>query len=325
MIREVKAESKNSLQVGRLLEEYVLRRGVCSMSPSIYDTAWVSMVSKPVDGERKWLFPASFEYICITQQENGGWEGGDLIDEIVNALAALLALKRHEKVDTEPSDLAGKIDRATRFLTAKLADFDSNNTERVAFEILIPSMIDLLELEGISLQFPDAENLRKLNQVKMSKINFELLYKYPSTMLHSLESFIGTLDFDKMGHHLVEGSMMGSPSSTAAYLMNVTNWDDNAESYLRAAVENGKRNGEGSVTNVFPISTFEFAWVSHFSKYVNNLSPLAISWRTGSRLTRYIGKGSKTFSEDISRKAMDLRVLVTYWSVLANLRSICSC
>jgi hypothetical protein len=143
-----------------------------------------------------------------------------------------------------------------------LANFDSYNTERVAFEILIPSLIDLLELEGISLKFPDAENLRKLNQIKMSKINFALLYKYPSTMLHSLESLIGTIDFDKMGHHLVEGSMMGSPSSTAAYLMNVTEWDDNAEKYLREAIENGRRNGEGSVTNVFPISTFEFAWVS---------------------------------------------------------------
>jgi hypothetical protein len=220
------------------------------------------MVIKPLEGKPTWLFPASFEYICDAQEENGGWQGGDVIDEIVNALACLLSFKRHEKVDAEPSVLADRIDRATQFLTVRLANFDSYNTERVAFEILIPSLIDLLELEGISLKFPDAENLRKLNQIKMSKINFALLYKYPSTMLHSLESLIGTIDFDKMGHHLVEGSMMGSPSSTAAYLMNVTEWDDNAEKYLREAIENGRRNGEGSVTNVFPISTFEFAWVS---------------------------------------------------------------
>src|SRR5579859_317732 len=177
MIRELKTGSKNLLQVGRLLEEYVLRRGVCSMSASVYDTAWVSMISKPVEGKSTWLFPASFGYICDTQQESGGWVGGDVIDEIVNALACLLSFKRHEKVDPEPSELADRIDRATRFLTAKLAVFDSHNTERVAFEILIPSLIDLLEVEGVSLQFPDAENLRKLHQKKMSKINFELLYK----------------------------------------------------------------------------------------------------------------------------------------------------
>jgi hypothetical protein len=262
MISELKAGSKSMLQVGRLIEEYELRRGVCSMSASIYDTAWVSMVSKMVEGKATWLFPSSFDYICGTQQGSGGWEGGDVIDEIVNALACLLSFKRHEKVDSEPSELADRIDRATQFLTAKLANFDSSNSERVAFEILIPSLLDLLELEGISLQFPDAENLRKLNQIKMSKINFALLYKYPSTMLHSLESFIGTIDFDKVSHHLVDGSMMGSPSSTAAYLMNITEWDENAEKYLHEAIENGKRNGEGSVTNVFPISTFEFAWVT---------------------------------------------------------------
>jgi hypothetical protein len=66
-----------------------------------------------------------------------------------------------------------------------------------------------------------------------------------------------------MSEHLRDGSMMGSPSSTAAYLMNVSQWDDAAERYLRDAIENGNRLYEGMVTNVFPISTFEFAWVSH--------------------------------------------------------------
>ena len=239
------------------------------MSPSIYDTAWVSMVAKPVEGkdEPVWLFTDSFDYICDTQKTSGGWEGGDAIDEIVNSLACLLSLKRHTKVgastDTsEVSELADKIDRATQFLNIKLADWDIESTERVAFEIVVPSLLDLVEHEGVALRFPDAEKLRRLSQIKMSKINFSLLYKYPSTMLHSLESFIGTIDFDQVAHHLVGGSMMGSPSSTAAYLMNATTWDEAAEQYLRDAIENGKRNGEGTVTNVFPISTFEFAWVN---------------------------------------------------------------
>jgi hypothetical protein len=237
------------------------------MSPSIYDTAWVSMVAKAVEGndEVVWLFPSSFDYICDNQKASGGWEGGDAIDEIVNSLACLLSLKRHYKVQTsEVSELADKIDRATQFLNTKLADWDIESTERVAFEILVPSLLDLVEHEGIHLRFPDAEKLRQLSQIKMSKINFSLLYKHPTTMLHSLESFIGTVDFDQVSHHLAGGSMMGSPSSTAAYLMNTSVWDESAERYLREAVENGKRNGDGSVCNVFPISVFEFAWVSSF-------------------------------------------------------------
>ena len=248
------------LQVERLLEE-LGSRGVCSMSGSIYDTAWVSMVSKSVEGTSTWLFPTSFQYICDIQNESGGWEGSDTIDEIVNSLACLLSLKRHYKIESGASNLADKIDKATKFLTAILSKWDISTTERVAFEIIIPSMLDLLNLEGIHLRFPDADKLRRLNEVKLSKINISLLYQFPSTVLHSLESFIGRIDFDKMSHHLKDGSMMASPSSTAAYLMHASKWDDTAERYLRDAVENGRRINQGVVTNVFPIRNFELSWV----------------------------------------------------------------
>lgn len=267
MIREFKADPKGLLQVAKLLEEYVLRRGVCSMSGSIYDTAWVSMVSKSVDGKNVWLFPQSFKCICEAQTMNGGWEGGDAIDEIVNSLACLLSMKRHQKVDaSDVPQLAEKVDAAMKFLSERLSQWDVSATERVAFEILIPSMLDQLEAEGVEFNFPEIERLRQLNQEKMSKMNLAALYRYPTTILHSLESFVGTIEFDKMAVHIREGSMMGSPSSTAAYLMNASNWDDSAEQYLREAVENGKRITDGMVTNVFPISTFEFAWVTSQTK-----------------------------------------------------------
>jgi hypothetical protein len=264
MIRDLKNGIKNTLQVGRIIEEHSLRRGVCSMSGSIYDTAWVSMVSKPVEGKQAWLFPTSFTAICEAQKGDGGWEGTDTIDEIVNTLACLVSLKQHAKVDKdEGSDLQDRIDRAIQFLSNRLSEWDIEATDRVAFEILLPSLLDLLALEGLNLPFPTVERLRRLKQQKISKIDVQLLYKYPTTMLHSLEAFIGVIDFDKVAHHLSGGSMMASPSSTAAYLMNTSTWDEAAEQYLRDAVENGRRNGEGMVTNVFPISTFEFAWVFH--------------------------------------------------------------
>jgi hypothetical protein len=231
------------------------------MSGSIYDTAWVSMVSKSVEGDPTWLFPSSFECICDAQSESGGWEGGDSIDEIVNTLACLLSLKKHHKVDPEDPELAERIEKATEFATTRMSQWDVTTTERVAFDILIPSVIELLESEGILLKFPDSEKLRQLHQTQMSKINFSELYKNPTSILHSLESFIGVIDFDRLSPHLRDGSMMASPSSTAAYLMNVSRWDENAEGYLRDAIENGNRIAEGMVTNVFPISTFEFALV----------------------------------------------------------------
>jgi hypothetical protein len=254
--------SEDVVQLGKLLDEYVQSRGVCSMTGSIYDTAWVSMVSKSVEGEKTWLFPKSFKCVYEKQAVSGGWEGGESTDEIVNSLACLLALKKHQNVGDGPENLADRIKKAVEFLTEKLSDWN-NSPDRVAFDILIPSMLDLLEAEGVPIRFPDSEKLRLMNlQERKAVTNSAVFYKYPSTILHSLESFTGAIDFDKMTPHLRDGSMMGSPSSTAAYLINASVWDDSAERYLCDALENGKRIEDGMVTNVFPVSTFEFAWVS---------------------------------------------------------------
>ena len=76
------------------------------------------------------------------------------------------------------------------------------------------------------------------------------------------------IEFNKMKHYLSDGCMMCSPSATAVYLMNISEWDERVESYLRDAVNNGRRNGEGMVAGIYPMSTFEFAWV-HFNRNDN--------------------------------------------------------
>lgn len=217
------------------------------------------MVTKPVNGSSMWLFPSSFQYICDQQQSSGGWEGGDVIDEIVNTLACLLSLRYHAKAKCETSKLSERMDRAIAFLNGRLLNWDVKNTERLAFEILVPSMLNLLEREDIVFRFPNRDALLQLREQKMSKFSISQLYKYPSPMLYSLEAFIGIIDFDKVKHHLSDGSMFCSPSSTAAYLMNISEWDERAEMYLTDALRNG--NGNGAVASVYPTGAFEFAWV----------------------------------------------------------------
>jgi hypothetical protein len=267
------------MQVGKLLDEYVLRRGVCSVTGSIYDTAWVSMVSKPVDNENLWLFPESFECILSLQSESGGWDGADPVDNIVNTCACLLALKRHMKAgDTSSSeDLPTRISDATEFLTQRLSELDPCTADGAAFEVLIPSMLDLLEIDGIQLRFPECDRLRDENHRRMAKINFSALYQNPESILHSLESFIGLVDFDRLGVHLRDGGMMGSPASTAAYLMNASNWNEAAEGYLKEAIANGRRIADGMVTTVFPMSSFEFAWVSIIPSSADRSQPVIFS------------------------------------------------
>lgn len=257
----VEGDPPSDILLRRMLEDYRTQRGVCSVSGSVYCTAWVSMVAKPVDGDLVWLFPTSFQYICDHQQKSGGWEGGDFIDEILTSLACLISLKKHEKFENEPSVLSDRIDGAIIFLRDRLTAWDIRKADRVAFEILVPTMLNLLEREGIRFEFPNFNTLLEIKEEKLSKFSFDQLYNYPTPMLFSLEAYIGMIDFDKVKHHLSDGGMMCSPSSTAAYLMNVSEWDDRAEAYLTDAVSNGRRNGEGVVAMVYPMSTFEFAWV----------------------------------------------------------------
>lgn len=54
---------------------------------------------------------------------------------------------------------------------------------------------------------------------------------------------------------------MASPASTAAYLMNATPWDEEAEMYLRKAVKDGPGKGNGAVPSAFPTPIFEISWV----------------------------------------------------------------
>ena len=54
---------------------------------------------------------------------------------------------------------------------------------------------------------------------------------------------------------------MASPASTAAFLMQSSVWNIDAESYLRNVIHNGSGKGNGGVPSVFPMPIFEITWV----------------------------------------------------------------
>ncbi|UNI15339.1 hypothetical protein JDV02_001879 [Purpureocillium takamizusanense] len=100
-------------------------------------------------------------------------------------------------------------------------------------------MLNLLAQEDSSLLFDfDAkEALMSTHDTKMALFCPEFLYgSRQTTALHSLEAFIGKINFDRVSHHKVHGSMMGSPSSTAAYLIHTSEWDEESEDYLRHVI-----------------------------------------------------------------------------------------
>lgn len=246
--------------------------GAGFMSCAVYDTAWVSLVVKEVDGEKQWLFPESFSYLIQTQSDDGSWTAAtpvSQIDGILNTAASLLSLQRHrtQPLNTASHVLAGiedRIQRAGSSLALQLQDWNVAETAHVGFEMIVPALLDLLRAEDASAvsSFAGEKVLRQIYDAKMMRFKPEILYgNKPLTALHSLEAFTTMVDFDRLAQHKAGGSMMASPSSTAAYLMNTSSWDDEAEAYLRNVLRRGAGRGSGAVPSAFPSMYFEYTWV----------------------------------------------------------------
>lgn len=264
--------------INGLLDDYDPSFGLGSMTCSVYDTAWIACVKKTVSGRSQWLFPSSVSYILNSQLSNGGWpahpgeEGSDGVDGILSTMAALYCLTQHARSPLQlrhlhKGGLTERLNRGTARLGRMLEAWRVDRCKAVGFEVLIPSLLQLLSAEGIRFDFPGRTLLHQMRDKKLSKVRPEMLYgNAPVALLHSLEAFHGCEDFlfEKVGHHKVGGSMMASPSATASYLMQCTNWDDEAEAYLRLVVSNGEGKGSGGVPSAYPSTNFEVTWVKHF-------------------------------------------------------------
>ncbi|RDL34572.1 uncharacterized protein BP5553_07700 [Venustampulla echinocandica] len=257
------------LTISALANESNRPCGSGSMSPSIYDTAWLAMISQDIDGETCWTFPECFQYLLETQLESGGWVSyASQVDGILNTMGALLALLKHSTTlspsprSPAPWNSELRISNAKQNLQSQLQQWDVDVCDHVGFEYLVPALMTMLECYDISFSFPGKELLLELNQMKMAKFRPELFYgSLQTTALHSLEAFIGKIDFDRIGHQKCLGSIMASPASTAAYLMGCSTWDQEAESYLRSVITGGTGRGNGGVACAFPTTIFEVTWV----------------------------------------------------------------
>ena len=241
---------------------------LCSVSCAVYDTAWVAMVGRNTLDGHEWTFPECFEFLLENQLAEGGWQSyASAGDGVLNSLAALLALKRHEKLmasDEELEDLRERCSRAKTYIERLLRTWDVHSETRVGFEYLVPNLLELLKDDGISFSFPCETDLYLIRDEKMEKFKPEFLYgQAPSTVLHALEAFGTKVDFDRLDHHKMFGSMMASPSSSAAFLMYSSAWHDDTEAYLRRVISSGTGNGSGAVPSVYPIPIFELVWVSY--------------------------------------------------------------
>ncbi|KAB8236167.1 uncharacterized protein BDW43DRAFT_308434 [Aspergillus alliaceus] len=238
------------------------------MSCAVYDTAWVSMVAKPTDNGKVWLFPECFRFVLDTQQADGSWPTYSApVDGILNTAASLLSIKAHQANSYQLKEysfalLEERVTKGAVALGKLLQAWDVENCDHVGFEILVPRMLFLLEEEGFRFDFPGKSALTKLNKLKLARFDPAYLYApVKLTAVHSLEAFIGQIDFDRVRHHKTNGGYMGSPSSTAACLMYASTWDEESEDFLRWVFKAGSGQGSGGMPSAFPSTYFELTWV----------------------------------------------------------------
>lgn len=251
--------------IRRLCADFAYQVPTSSVSQSVYSTAWVSMIPNPSKSIGHWLFPQAFHFILERQLGDGSWSSlesmGDPswdIDHILSTMAALLALliRRSSKIEV-PDDIDGRITSASATLRQMLRSWDSTTSDNIGFELLLPAHLEMLEKYSLSYSFPARPRLMDLYEQRLQREKPESLYgSNPSTLLHCLEGMIGKIDFDRLAHHKAHGGMLCSPSSTAAYLMNTSIWDREAEAYIWNSMP------DCGAVEVNPTSLFEITWVS---------------------------------------------------------------
>ncbi|GAQ46948.1 hypothetical protein AKAW_07141 [Aspergillus niger] len=293
--------------------------GFGAVSGSIYDTAWVSMVKKPVAGSKTaWAFIECFQFLSEAQCEDGGWDADAvLFDRIACTLAGLLALKKHqneEKDHTSRQALGKKIFKATHFLRQTLPMLPAAVAYElpIGAELWLPKMLELIEEEGIHL-----DNAAVLAWIlpardkKISRFPIETLYKKGFTSVaHSLEGLIGYADFNRVSMLKTCGSMMGSPSATAAYLIYSENWDADAEAYIRRALNCPHAGQNGGVPSTYPTTAFESSW---------NISPYYPVMLTCEGIVDYIHKWNSDAFATSSSTGLDARIPLVVHQALTKL------
>ncbi|KAF9894881.1 hypothetical protein FE257_004502 [Aspergillus nanangensis] len=253
-----------------LAQDHHPEHGFGAVSSSVYDTAWVSMIEKAgADGEKFWLFKECYDFLLNAQCEDGGWAANAvLFDRTAHTLAGLLAVKKHLDREEDPQNCQNwreRISKAIEFLNQALPHLPAAAVTELTIgaELWLPKMLELLEKEDIHLDSASVLLwILPCRDKKLSRFPIETLYQPVVTSVsHSLEALIGYADLNRVSQLKSCGSMMGSPSSTAAYLIHSSTWDDDAEAYLHRAIHSSSACRDGGVPSTYPTTVFERAWI----------------------------------------------------------------
>lgn len=223
-----------------------------AISETAYDTAVVSRLRSERDPGAP-AYPASLGWLRRYQWADGSWGGRirTAHDRLVSTLAAVLRLAEL------PDDWARAAVRdGVAFLWEHAHGWQGGEHETIAFELLVPQLLQEARRRELALPYQAFAPLAALREEKLRRVPDGDLYARPTTLVHSLEFLGDALDPRRVGRlRGGNGSYGNSPSATAHVLAHAR--DDAAEAYLRRVMAVSLNGG---VPNVYPSEIFERAW-----------------------------------------------------------------
>jgi halimadienyl-diphosphate synthase len=216
-----------------------------------YSTAFVARLR---DSSGDPLFPRSLQWLHRRQWPDGSWGGSvpNASDRLVSTLAAIGALAE------APEPWAAEAVRAgLAYVRAQPAAWRADPYELIAFELAVPYLLAEARKRGLDLPYAEFDHLARLRADKLGRLPADAWSTKPTTLLYSLEVLGGDFDPAPAGRFLAtNGSLGNSPTATAAY-WSATGAPEALE-YLRRL---DAASPDGGFPEVYPIATFETAWV----------------------------------------------------------------
>ncbi len=232
-----------------------------AITASAYDTAWIARIPSLADRSQP-MFPHCLAWIIQNQLPDGSWGAENLEyfhDRIISTLNCIATLKRW-------SSAPDAVYRGEQYIRQNLENLQKDTYATVGFELIFPVLLTIAQVLQLDLPYdsPVIQAINDKREAKLKKIPLELVYQYPTTILHSLEGLAGSIEFDRIfAHQAANGSFLNSPSATAFVYMNTE--DEESLRYLRETLD---VFGNFAPAN-YPIDIFETLWVLNDIHYLN--------------------------------------------------------
>jgi halimadienyl-diphosphate synthase len=227
-----------------------------------YDTSWAARLT---NGDGSLAYPDLLEELASRQHPDGCW-GGRVpygYDRLLTTLSVVLLLARVGSRHRDHEQRA----IGERYVWQHADKLEREVHRTVGFEMILPTLLKEGEELGLDLPYAQLRHYEAERAKKLSLLPTRQLFQRRTAALFSLEAFAGDVDLDGVANLLSEdGSVIGSPSATAWFLGQVSDW---RARYPKSAtyLEDLLARYKVGLPTLAPYDVFARAWVLYYLRY----------------------------------------------------------